>query len=381
MTTCLLILASALSLNPAAGLEELSNERSRSISPENFTGEKGGAAKADPAAPHQRNVNNSAWCASELGRGWKVNPCVKIESNETFVVADMAGPGTIRHIWMTPTGSWRHSILRFYWDGETEPSVEVPVADFFCMGWNSYAPINSMMVCVNPGSGFNCYWPMPFRRHCRITMQNVNPDGKDMTLFYSVDYSEGEVSPNAAYFHAQFRRTRRNETSDWTILDGVKGRGHFVGTYMAWETTNGGWWGEGEAKFFIDGDKEFPTICSTGLEDYFCGSYGFNVGGRYTVFTTPYVGMCQFIESKDGSGHAGDRFGLYRWHVPDPVRFERDLKVTMQDLGWKENNLYLAQKSDIASTAFWYQTEPHAKFPPLPAVEVLAITDAKGEAK
>lgn len=363
----LLVLGVGFALvSSALGLESLATltaAKTRCVSPENMTGEPGRAAMAVPSDPPRRNVNNASFAAGELGQGWKVNPYVYIGPGETFTMMDVEGPGTIQHMWMTLTGAWRKSILRIYWDGEKEPSVEVPAADFFCQGWGDYAPVVSAPVCVNPGSAFNCYWRMPFRKHCRMTMTNV--DQRQMTLYYYVDYELGDVGADQAYFHAQFRHVAKNETSDFIILDGVRGRGQYVGTYLAWGVHNDGWWGEGEVKFFIDDDGKFPTVCSTGLEDYFCGSYNFDRNGRYVVFNTPYAGLCQ-VSPPDQTYKTGQRFGLYRWHVADPVRFSSRLKVTAQDLGWKVGKRYLAQKSEIASTAFWYQTEPHERFPPLP---------------
>lgn len=345
-------------------LSRLSNAETRSISPENFTGGKGKGATAVPKLPNTRNVNNASWAARDLGESWKVNPFIIINSGETVTIAEMEGPGAIQQIWMTPTGVWRWSIIRIYWDGEETPSVECPIADFFCMGWNEYAPLNSLPVCVNPGSAFNCYWQMPFRKSCKITIENVNP--KDaMTLYYQINYTLTDVPKDAGYFHAQFRRTRYNESSDFTVLDGVKGQGHFVGVYMAWGLTNNGWWGEGEMKFFIDGDKKYPTICTTGTEDYFCGSYNFDRNGRFIEFCTPYAGLVQVIRP-DGTYRSQERFGLYRWHIMDPIRFKKDFKATIQDLGWRFDGRYLQQHSDIAATSFWYQSEPHAAFPEFP---------------
>ena len=256
-------------LNMSLGnLSRLSDAKTRSISPENFTGEKGKGGMATPQLPATRNVNNASWAARDLGQTWKVNPFITIESKETVTIAEIEGPGAIQHIWMTPTGVWRWSIIRIYWDDEKEPSVECPIADFFCMGWNEYAPVVSQPVCVNPGSAFNCYWQMPFRKKCKITIENVN-DSQSMNLYYQIDYTLTDVPKDAGYFHAQFRRTRYNETSDFTIIDGVKGKGQYVGVYMAWGLRNNGWWGEGEIKFFMDGDTKFPTICGTGTEDYF----------------------------------------------------------------------------------------------------------------
>ena len=192
-------------------LATLSDAKSRCVSPENRTGAPGGAAMATPSDPVSNNVNNASRAARDLGRGWKVNPYIKIAAGKTETLMDVEGPGVVQHIWMTLTGTWRFSILRIYWDGEKDPSVEVPAADFFCQGWNTFAPVNSAAVCVNPGSAFNCYWPMPFRRHCRITMENV--DEKTMTLYYFVDYSLEHVPNDQAYFHAQFRRTPPSRNS------------------------------------------------------------------------------------------------------------------------------------------------------------------------
>jgi len=352
-------------------LYRLSDAKTRSISPENFTGEKGKGGMADPADRDITNTANAANAARDLGQGWKVNPFVRIKPGETFTMAEINGPGAIQHIWMTPTGNWRFSILRIYWDDETEPSVECPVGDFFGMGWNAYSPLVSLAVCVNPGSAFNCYWVMPFRKKCRITMQNIN-DEDAMTLYYQVDYTLTDVPADAGYFHAQFRRTNPDENSLYTIIDGLKGKGQYVGVYLAWGVNNNGWWGEGEIKFYIDGDTRFPTICGTGTEDYFCGSYNFDRDGKYTEFCTPYSGLVQVIKP-DGAYRSQQRFGLYRWHIMDPVRFDSDLRITIQDLGWRHGGRYLKQHSDIASTCFWYQTEPHAKFPPLPGWRDLEV--------
>ena len=343
----------------------LSRAQTRSISPENFTGEKG---KGGMATLEQGSAGQAA---RDLGVGWKVSPYIIIEPKQTFVLAAIEGPGAIQHIWMTPTGNWRFSILRFYWDGEDSPSVEVPVGDFFACGLGKYAQVSSLPVCVNPGSAFNCYWVMPFRKSCKITMENL--DDRKMTLYYQVDYTLTQVPEDAAYFHAQFRRTNPLPfKSVYTILDGVKGWGHYVGTYMCWGSHSSGWWGEGEIKFYIDGDKDFPTICGTGTEDYFCGSYGFVVEERYREFTTPYAGMPQALRP-DGLWNSQQRFGLYRWHIMDPVRFAKDLKVTIQALGWQSGGRYQPLQDDISSVAYWYQREPHAPFPPLPDRDYLEL--------
>ena len=351
--------------NSLGNLYRLSDAKTRSISPENFTGEKG---KGGMATLEEGNARNAA---RDLGQGWKVNPYVHIGAGETFTLCEIEESGSIQHIWMTPAGNWRYTILRIYWDDETEPSVECPVGDFFGMGWGEYAHLNSLAVCVNPGSAFNCYWQMPFRKKCKITMENI--DEKAMVLYYQIDYCETEVPDDAAYFHAQFRRSNPNKYREpFTIVEGIKGKGQYVGTYLAWQVNNNGWWGEGEIKFFMDGDGEFPTICGTGAEDYFCGSYNFDRNGQYTEFSTAYAGLHQVIRP-DGVYKSNQRFGLYRWHITDPIRFEKDLKVTIQDLGWRGDGRYLAQKSDIASVAFWYQAEPHNKFPKLISKDELEV--------
>ena len=337
----------------------LSSAKTRSVSPENFTGEKGKGGMA--------TEGTGANAARELGQTWKVSPSVRIKPGQTFLMADIEGCGAIQHIWMTPTGNNRFNILRIYWDGEENPSVECPAGDFFACGMGQYIGVNSLAVCVNPKSGFNCYWVMPFRKRCKITMTNI--DEKAMVLYYQIDYTLTDVPDDAAYFHAQFRRVNPlPNKQDYTILDGVRGKGQYVGTYIVWGSNSPGWWGEGEIKFFMDGDTKFPTICGTGTEDYFCGSYGFDKfqGRGYQEFSSPYTGMPQVIESD-----TQPRFGLYRWHIQDPVRFEENLRVTIQALGWQSEGRYLPLKDDLSSVAYWYQAEPHARFPKLPAKESL----------
>jgi hypothetical protein len=353
-------------------LSRLSNAQTRSISPENFTGEKGKAGMA--------TEGTGANAGRDLGQGWKISPSVKIATGQTFTLAEIDGPGAIQQIWMTPTGTWRFSILRFYWDDEETPSIECPVGDFFCMGWGKYAHINSLPVCVNPGSAFNCYWEMPFRKKCRITMENIGQD--DMVLYYQVNYTLTDVPDDAAYLHAQFRRVNPLPYKDvYTLAEGIKGKGHYVGTYMAWGVNNNGWWGEGEIKFFMDGDTDWPTIAGTGTEDYFCGSYDWDTRQKnqygvesveYTEYNTPYAGLPQVIRG-DGHYQVQQRFGMYRWHIMDPVRFESDLRVTIQALGWRSKGRYLPLQDDIASVVFWYQAEPHAPFPALPDRDFLEV--------
>ncbi len=354
-------------------LSRLSAAKSRSISPENFTGEKGrgGMSVDGPAANAARG----------LGQGWKVSPYMFIEPGATVDLADIAGSGAIQQIWMTlARGKWRHTILRAYWDDQEQPSIECPAGDFFANGWEKFAQVSSLPVCVNPGRAFNCYWEMPFRKRARLTLTNLSAE--QIIVYYQINYTLTEVGEDVAYFHAQFRRVNPLPFKEvYTLLDGVQGAGHYVGTYMAWGVNNAGWWGEGEIKFFLDGDDPFPTICGTGTEDYFCGAYNFDPGliGRdrpsaYQEFNTPYAGLPQVIRP-DGIYAAQTRFGLYRWHIMDPVRFEADLRVTIQALGWRtdQDRRYLPLQDDIASVAYWYQTLPTAPFPALPHADYLEV--------
>lgn len=353
-------------------ISKVLNWKSRSISPEHLTGERGKGGMT----PLEMGSARSA--ARALGTGWKVNPYFDIPAGQTFELANIAGSGAIKHIWMTPTGKWRLSILRMYWDGQEIPSVECPVGDFFCMGWQEYAQVTSAAVCVNPGSAFNCYWDMPFRTQARITLENL--DDVPMRIYYQIDYALYDQPEEIVYFHAQFRRVNPLPYKEiYTILDGVQGTGHYVGTYMAWGVNNNGWWGEGEIKFYLDGDEEYPTICGTGTEDYFCGSYDFEdprTHDRYLPFTTPFAGLPQVIEP-DRLYASQFRFGMYRWHITDPICFERELRVTIQALGWfnmgKPDCRYLPLKDDIASVAFWYQAQPARSVPRLPERDELEV--------
>jgi hypothetical protein len=343
----------------------IADAETRSISPENPTGERGGGARAEP---------ESHGPARELGRGWKAKPCQGIASGETFTLADIAGAGVIQSIWMTPShGQWRHLILRMYWDEQETPAVVCPLGDFFACGWGIYAPLSSLAVCVNPARGFNCYWQMPFRRRCRVTLENIGRD-EMIYLFYQINYALTAVPEDAAYFHAQFRRVNPTPYGKpYVVLDGVSGRGQYVGTYMAWGVNNCRWWGEGEMKFYLDDDDEYPTLCGTGTEDYFGGAYDFlGNDGNYETYATPYAGLAQVIRP-DGKFQSQQRFGMYRWHLTDPARFRRRLRVEIQPLGWRDKRLYLPLQDDLASVAYWYQTLPTAPVPPLPERDYLEV--------
>jgi hypothetical protein len=353
-----------------ATLSRLSNAQTRSISAENFSGAKGLGGMA--------TQGTGAVAGRELGQGWKISPSIDIAGSSTVTLAEIDGPGAIQQIWLTVHPSfWRRLVIRFYWDHEETPSVEVPVGDFFCNGWGERCNVTSLAVCVNPAGGFNCYWEMPFRQHARITVENLTPDPV-RGFYYQINYTLTEVPEECAYLHAQWRRSNPLPYQEvHTLLDGVRGQGHYVGTYLAWGVNNSGWWGEGEIKFYLDGDGEWPTICGTGTEDYFGGAWNFEFPpGQYGVFSSPYSGLPQAIRP-DGLYRSQQRFGMYRWHIVDPIRFHQDLRVTIQALGWRSQvegkPRYLPMQDDIASTVFWYQAEPHAPFPPLPDANGLEV--------
>ena len=351
-------------------LSRLSGASTRSISAENPAGAKGGGGRA--------TEGTGAVAARELGQGWKISPSIDVAGRSTVVLADIEGPGAIQHIWITVNPVWwRRLVLRAYWDGEENPSVEVPLGDFFCGGWCERCNVNSLPIAVNPAGGFNSYWEMPFRRRARLTIENLSSD-EAKGLYYQIDYALTDVPADRAYLHAQWRRSNPLPYEEvHTLLDGVQGQGHYVGTYIAWGAHNSGWWGEGEIKFYLDGDVEWPTICGTGTEDYFGGAWGFQQPkGKYALYSTPFLGLCQII-TPDGLYRSQQRFGMYRWHVMDPIRFQQDLRVIIQALGWRSSlenqSRYLPLQDDIASTAVWYQDEPHVAFPELPDLNYLEV--------
>jgi hypothetical protein len=343
----------------------LSDAESRSISAENPTGTAGGGGLAIP---------DSASAASALGQGWKVRPCITLEPGTVTTLADIAGPGVLQHIWITVgVMAYRSTVLRFYWDDETLPSVEVPLGDFFCNGHNLRYNVNSLPVVVNPVGAFNSYWPMPFRQRARITLESQWHETIS-GFFYQITYALCDIPDRAAYFHAQWRRSvTTREHPEHIILDGVRGQGHYVGTFLAWTQMSNGWWGEGEVKFYLDGDAGAPTICGTGTEDYFGGAWCFG-GKAYPMnfsghpipreeptaetYSTPFLGYPLYRKEP---GEV-PRHGLYRWHIPDPIRFKRSLKATIQTLGWWPNRKYQPLTDDIASVGCWYQIEPHGAF-------------------
>jgi hypothetical protein len=355
-----------------ADLATLSPVSSRSITAENPTGAPGAGGAA----------------SSDLGPGRKGRPAFSLPAGDTLVLADIEGPGVIRHIWMTvpdrtPDGGpfvLRDLTLRMFWDDETTPSVEVPLGDFFCCGFGLRAAVNSMPIVVAPTGGMNSYFPMPFRTRARIELSSEHPADIPY-VFVQIDYTVGDDIPDSTgYFHAQWRRTNGDNAlgQDHVILDGVSGSGKYVGTYIALTALERFWWGEGEVKFYLDGDEDLPTICGTGLEDYVGGSWAFQnklalaaKDGPVTdievhTFSAPFLGYPTRITDDTTATSEFDRamppgHGMYRWHLPDPIHFRSSLRVTLQQLGADSYNLF-ERHDDISSVAYWYQTEPHAPF-------------------
>ena len=346
----------------------LKQGQSRSINWENRKGEKGRGGMA----------------SGPLGPSRKGSPCIPlIKAGETVTLAEIEGPAVIQHIWMTVTGQvspanryiLRDLVLRMYWEEEDAPSVESPLGDFFCCGFGVACQVNSLPVAVNPTRGFNCYFPMPFRKKARITLEN-QCDEDIPAFFYQIDYCLKPTLPeDCGYFHALWRRERITEKKrDYVILDHVKGRGQYVGTYLALTALERYWYGEGEIKFYLDGDREYPTICGTGTEDYFGGAWSFATqeNGRTVenTYCTPFLGY-PYYSVRDtelhNDYHTDDQLpqrGFYRWHIMDPILFQEDLRVTIQQIGVSHGGLFERQ-DDVASVAYWYQSEPHEPFGPL----------------
>lgn len=343
-------------------LYELSNKTSRSASAENphaLPGQGGKAANGRKGAP----------CIVGLGHG------------SVHTLLDVDGPGVIRHVWCTiPPGNrlhMRNLILRMYWDGQQTPSVEAPLGDFFGMAHGRQRNLVSELISMQNGTGFNCWIPMPFSKHARITVENDS--GSDISmLFYQIDFTTGDtLDGNTGYFHAQFRRANPCPIhEDYTILDGVTGRGVYLGTVLGVRSLyQESWWGEGEVKFFIDGEA-LPTICGTGTEDYVGFAWGLG------ELCTPWQG-CPYKNDDLGL------YSFYRFHAKDPIYFQQSLKVTIQQIGYGSrkdasahygsdftctpaagpqpgDECYYDRSDDFCSVAYWYQSLPTRPFPPFP---------------
>ena len=366
-------------MNSFSSITKLTNGQTRLITAENVYGEKGkgGMACNSPIPqPEVERIGQVWWdCHAptrELGQKWKVRPCITLPENSVTTIMDVDGPGTITHIWITTEPSaYRDLIIRAYWDNEEEPSVEVPLGDFFGCPFNTRMKITAIPINVNPQGALNCYFPMPFRKHAKITVENRAP-AKREGFFYAISYEIAEIEEDEAYFHAQFRRTNPLKyMDDYVIVDGIKGKGQYVGTQMGWQQNSSGWWGEGEIKAFIDGDGEFPTYCGTGTEDYFGGAWCF--GENYSAPFLGYQDLMTINGNHRPTNSVGNRHSLYRYHIMDPIRFESDLKVTMQAIGWRSEGRFLPLQDDICSVAYWYQIEPHNPFPKLGSRDELEV--------
>ena len=324
-------------------LARLSNALSRSISAENPTGAKGQGGMA--------TEGTGAVAARELGRGWKISPCVNLPGNSVVVLADVIGPGSIQHIWMTvKPAHWRQLILRLFWDHEETPSVEVPYGDLFCNGWCVPCIVNSLPIAVNPAGGFNSYWEMPFRQHARMTIQNLTPD-EVKGFYYQIDYYRfGRELPEefrTQRFHAQFRFENPCEHygRNYLFLDAT-GRGALVGLTLGIQINEPqvDWFVHGGGdSVLIDGESRSSVLHGIGLEDYFGQSWG------VAPFQSPYAG-CTY------SG--GGKIAIYRFYVAEPVVFHSSIRATMGALA-----------NGYSSVAYWYQEEPHKPFFRVPGAD------------
>jgi hypothetical protein len=286
----------------------------------------------------------------------------------TLVLLDASGPGEVTHVWMTINDRERFHlkklVLRMYWDGEPTPSVETPLGDFFGLGLGEYVNYQSTPLMVAPDNALNCFFPMPFQKHALITVTNEGSDPVT-SFYYNIDYREypSPLPAGTLYFHAQYRQATPNRGNPaWTInLDGknnyvwmiARGRGQFVGVTMSVIENQDGWWGEGDDMFFVDGAK-LPSVQGTGSEDFFLGAWDF--GGKafsYSLFGAPVV----------GKEVQGSRWSMYRFMLASPITFTKSFKATI------EHGTADDRSDNFYSVAYWYQTEPHAPFPPLPPVE------------
>lgn len=320
-----------------------SGVESRAITWENKTGAKGAGGKER--------------------EGRKGSPCIpKIANGETVTLMDVDGPGVIRHIWITipdrSPAALRNMILRMYWDNSEIPSVEVPLGDFFGTAHGRAVPLTSAYVTATLGRGFNCYFPMPFARHAKVTVTNDMPDNKDMrSFFFQIDYDlRPSLPPNTGYFHARFNR--QNPTvlkQDYVVLDRAEGPGFFLGCVIGVRALGPHWWGEGEMKFYMDGDTDYPTICGTGTEDYFCAAWGMD------LYQTPWHGCTLNLKNEQWKFPL---VSMYRFHEKDPVHFRSSFRAEIQQIGWHEG-LY-ERSDDWCSVAYWYQLKPTTYRAPFP---------------
>lgn len=275
---------------------------------------------------------------------------------ETRTIAEIEGEGVIAHFWCTLSSRepmhLRKIVLRMYWDGEETPSVEVPLGDFFAQGHGLYYDVNSAPIANANNTGMNSYWRMPFKNGARITLTN---DGHVMVrrFFFQIDYYSGKgLVDSPSRFHAQYRQAFPTVLGeDYVVLE-AQGRGLYVGTVLSVEVLEPEWWGEGDERIYIDGAEE-PQFHGTGTEDYFGGAWCYP---QPNPFHRPYFG-----NPLRGSSDVGGRWSVYRFHVQDPIPFQKSLRFTFE-------HGHASDRVDNWSTvAYWYQTEPHAPFPALPS--------------
>lgn len=280
----------------------------------------------------------------------------RVLPGQTYTLVDHKGAGIVRRWWITlaPRNNreiQRQGIIRCYWDGETEPSVEVPASDFFGVGFGEWIDFQSLPLNMTSG-GYNCYWPMPFRKSARITFENRSKVPVD-ALYYNIDVETHKSLPkDTLLFHAQFRRTDPTVAGKPVTLLEATGKGQYVGTLLSMQTHRGRSLGflEGDERVFVDGETT-PSIIGTGTEDYFSSGWYYDTG----TYSAPYHGVT-IKDTKLG------RVSTYRWHIEDPIPFEKSLLFQIEHGGRND-----APDVDYTSVAFWYQTHPHTKFPPLPA--------------
>lgn len=296
--------------------------------------------------------------------------------DQTRVLADIKGPGVIRHIWLTfneARPNWLEAggsagpneiVLRMYWDGAKEPAVEAPIGDFFGAGFGRRLEIKSVPVQVEGGDGYNCYWTMPFFNRALITVTNEGKK-KVRSFYYHIDYTEEDHLPNeTAYFCSQYNQAFPEKLGEDYLIADIKGQGHYVGTVMSARSRSPYWFGEGDARFYIDGDTK-PSIQGTGTEDYFLMAWGL------APTSYPYYG-CTFMSSDFED--LGTEYCLYRWHIADPVRFRQSLRFEIEHTGWitgdetesGKTEGHVEREDDIATVAFWYQLGQPQRFTKLP---------------
>ena len=314
------------------------------------------------------------------GRGGdctKLSPTVQIHAGETVTLVDTDGPGIIQNMWFT--GYVGHSfILRIYWDGQEYPSVEAPLSAFFGCAYDKnfadrdgrYPVLNSAAMLVAPGRGYNCFFEMPFKKHCLITMENRGAE--EQPLYYIITGCHKEVPENIGYFHASYRQEHPvTRGRSYTVIDGIKGKGQFLGVTLATGMNgNNTCWVEGEARMYIDGDR-YPSIHYTGTEDYFTGSYGFGNDiyiKQYQTFSGLYSGLYAIYGDNREFYNGQQRFLLYRFHIMDPIRFSSGFRMTLDNLGWCG-----PRYDDYTSVAYWYQTLPSARLAALPSDQELVM--------